>query len=50
MMKSDMLLLNFYPELQENCSKCGEFVFVIDRSGKKIHQDMYVWGGGGVIS
>lgn len=32
-MKSDMLLLNFYPEFQEITSKCGEFIFVIDRSG-----------------
>ena len=33
-MREDLLMLNFYPELQDTAmASTGEYIFVIDRSG-----------------
>lgn len=39
MMKEDLLMVNFYPKLEENAtSTIGEYIFVIDRSGMITYQ------------
>ena len=35
-------MVNFYPKLQESATTTGEFIFVIDRSGKQLCQYMYI--------
>ena len=35
-MKEDLVMVNFYPELDETIKTNGEYIFVIDRSGKPI--------------
>lgn len=41
MMKEDLLMVNFYPELQETAmTSSGEYIFVIDRSGSMRGQKM----------
>ena len=35
-MKEDLVMVNFYPELDETIKTHGEYIFVIDRSGKLI--------------
>ena len=38
-MKEDLLMVNFYPKLEENAtSTIGEYIFVIDRSGMITYQ------------
>ena len=45
LMKEDMLMLNFQPDLKEvEIATCGEFIFMIDRSGRSKCGDNFLYG------
>ena len=37
-MKQDAVMLNFFPESPDTSTNCGEYIFVVDRSGKNHSQ------------